>query len=153
MVFDSGRLSRSLYEQAFPPLYIIDSIQFYWNSPYKDEDLLRQKYLAEGMNPRQIARLFFSSRQCIMKYLELYNIPIREEDRKLGPLSFGERRHYGRLTSHITENMNIEKVKSLREQGFSYQSIANIFNSLKIPTKSKKAIWYAKTIRSLVLRD
>jgi hypothetical protein len=45
---------------------------------------------------------------------------------------------------------NIQKMKDLREKGFSYWKIADVFNSMGIPTKTRKGKWHAKTIQQIL---
>jgi hypothetical protein len=44
----------------------------------------------------------------------------------------------------------LRKVQGLRNQSLSYQKIADILNTMNIPTKSKKAKWYSKTVMTLI---
>ena len=41
-------------------------------------------------------------------------------------------------------------MNDLRAQGFSYWKIADIFNSMKIPTQMGKGKWHAKTIHQIL---
>ena len=49
---------------------------------------------------------------------------------------------------HERELKNIEKMKELRGRGFSFERIAEVFNSMKIPTKTRKGEWHRKTIQA-----
>ncbi|HXH76001.1 MAG TPA: hypothetical protein VNJ08_13605 [Bacteriovoracaceae bacterium] len=39
----------------------------------------------------------------------------------------------------------------MKQRGLSYQAIANIFNLWKLPTRTSKGEWHAKTIRELAI--
>ena len=56
------------------------------------------------------------------------------------------------LQNHKREKANIEKMKELRANGFSYWKIAEVFNSMKIPTKTGKGKWHARTILEVLRR-
>lgn len=138
----------------FPPpnIPIISNIQ---QLPlFKSESFLRQKYLEEKLSSRQIAALTVSARSTVMKYLKAYDIPLRSEDEALlhnkGQMAYGERRVNGSVISHQREIENIEKIKTLRAQGFSYWKIADVFNSMKIPTKNKGSRWHPTTIMKIL---
>ena len=51
------------------------------------------------------------------------------------------------------EQENIKKMRELRDKGFSYHKIADVFNTLKVPTKTKKGKWYGKTIYQMLNRN
>jgi len=54
---------------------------------------------------------------------------------------------------HKRELENIKKMKELRERGYSYWKIAEIFNSMKIPTKTKRGKWHAKSIHQILNKN
>ncbi|TVQ80873.1 MAG: hypothetical protein EA369_01430 [Bradymonadales bacterium] len=43
----------------------------------------------------------------------------------------------------------IEKMKELREKGYSYWKISEILNTLKVPPKTKKGRWHARTVQNV----
>ena len=51
--------------------------------------------------------------------------------------------------SHKRELENIKRMRELRDKGFSYEKIASVFNSMKIPTKTRKGKWHRKTVQSI----
>ena len=44
----------------------------------------------------------------------------------------------------------VKKVERLRENGMSYQKIADLFNLWRIDTRSGEGKWYAQTVRNYV---
>jgi hypothetical protein len=47
---------------------------------------------------------------------------------------------------------NIERMNRLREQGFSYWKIADILNSMGVPTKTRKGPWQARSVQQILER-
>ena len=66
-----------------------------------------------------------------------------------GQTAYGEKRVKREEQAHKREMANIQKMKELRRQGFSYHKIAAIFNSMGIPTKNKKR-WHATTVMKIL---
>jgi hypothetical protein len=44
----------------------------------------------------------------------------------------------------------IKKMRRFRELGFSYWKIAEIFNEMKVPTKTGKGQWQARTVQRIL---
>lgn len=122
---------------------------------YKSKSFLQQKYVEERLSITEISKQIFSARSTVVRNLEEFGIPIRNEDRgrKGGAAAFGKRRVKGRDIEHKREIEIIAKAKALRERGYSYQKIANVLNAMKVPTKTKAAKWYPKTVRGILLRN
>jgi hypothetical protein len=138
---------------SFLPLQVIDSFEYQSRSRFRDRFFLSQKYVVEGLSTEAIATETFSSRKTVIKYLGKYGISLRPEDtRKNGPLPFGMRLKRYRLALKRREQAAIEKMKRLRAEGLSYEKIAAVLNTMAIPTKTRKAKWYAKTVREVLLR-
>ena len=82
------------------------------------------------------------------------SIPLRleEEARGLrkGQLGYGERTKKGKPDKHGLELQNIEKMQKLREQGYSYWKIAEVLNTMKIPTKTRRAKWHPTTVMKIL---
>jgi chorismate mutase len=87
------------------------------------------------------------------KYLEAFGIALRDEDRGPNQLRFGKQWRDCQLVDNERERAVIEKMLALRQQGFSYEKIAEILNTLDIKTKSGRSRWYAKTVRQILLRS
>ena len=119
----------------------------------KQESFLRAKYEVEGLSPKEIADLTFSSRSTIVKYLNASNIALREEDRFCGTLPFGKRWKGRMVAIDARERSVIEKAKQLRNEGLSFEKIATVMNTMRIRTRTGKAPWYAKTVRDILLKN
>ena len=48
------------------------------------------------------------------------------------------------------ERDTVERMMSLRDKGYSYWKIAEILNSMGIPTKSRRAQWQAATVMKIL---
>ncbi len=154
--FDSekdGSPVQSLTELSFPPEEPFVILRFINVKPYKNEGFLREKYLEERLSIREIASLCFSARSTISSNLKAFGIEIREEEvahsLNKGQVGYGEKRVKREAQTHRRELENIEKMKELRRQGFSYHKIAAIFNSMGVPTKNKKK-WHATTVMKIL---
>lgn len=119
----------------------------------KQESFLRLKYEQEGLSVNEIAKLTFSSRQTVVKYLKEFGINLQAEDQTLGPLAFGKKWRNGQVVNYSQEQRAIETVKKLRAQGMSYGKIAAVMTNAGIKTKSGWTPWYAKTNRDIILRN
>ena len=112
-----------------------------------------QKYIIEGLTCDEIAKEFSTARTTILKYLKICGIAVRpvgsNQKRKRGP-SYGVKSQQRQLLVHKRELENIKKMRELREKGFSYWKIADVFNSMKIPTKSGRGKWHAKSIQQIL---
>jgi len=99
---------------------------------------------------------YFSVRTTVLKHLKLRSIPIREsgsnQKRKRG-LAYGKKIESQHVIDHARELENTKKMRELRDKGFSYWKIAEVFNTLKIPTKTRKGKWHAKTIHQILIRS
>ena len=140
----------------FPPEQISLISSTLEDSPYKSKSFLQQKYVVEGLSCGEIAAQIFSARTTVLKYLKLHGIPVREsgsnQKRKRG-LAYGKKVESRHVVDHVRELENTKKMRELRDKGFSYWKIAEVFNTLKIPTKIRKGKWHAKTVHQILLRD
>ena len=48
------------------------------------------------------------------------------------------------------ELLTIKKMRSLRDQGYSYWKIAEILTVMKIPTKTRRSGWKAATVMKIL---
>jgi site-specific DNA recombinase len=136
--------------------YVSDFISFPVTPWYRDAEFLRRKYCEERLSAKQIGDLVGSARSTVVTYLKASKIPLRsqEEARKLhkAQSGYGERVLDGKLVPCKRELEVIAMVKNLREQGMTLQAITDFLNSMKIPTKTKKAKWETRTVWNLLYR-
>lgn len=133
-----------------------DIINFFVFSPYLNEDFLRQKYLKEGLSTTKIAKEIGSASSTVLKYLKEFGIPIREPSKRVSGrrkgygLPYGKRIVNNKMVDFKKEIENIKKMKAMRMKGYSYRKIAEIFNTLEIPTQTQKGQWHGKTIQQIL---
>lgn len=59
-----------------------------------------------------------------------------------------------KLIEHKREAETIRKMRELRDKGFSYRKIAEVLNTMKVPTKTGRGKWHGKTVYQILsLRD
>lgn len=128
-------------------------IQLTVKKDWRNKELLYQKYVVEGRSMRELAVEFKVARETTSKQLRLFEVTVRNagsnQSCKRG-LVYGQKCRERELRVHKKELENIQKIKELREKGFSYWKIADVFNSMGIPTKTRKGKWHAKTIQQIL---
>lgn len=67
-------------------------------------------------------------------------------------MGFGERIQRNRIINHKGELKHVEHIAKLRALGHSYWKIAEILNSMGVPTKSRRAKWQAATVMKILKR-
>ncbi len=140
----------------FPPVEIVDTIDFYHTPLFKDKSFLYQKYVVEGRSCDEIAAQIFSARTTILKYLKAHKIPVKEVGQniiKRRHVAYGKRMLRRTEVTHLKELATINKMHVLRNQGFSYWKIADILNSMGIRTKTNRGRWHARTIQKILSKD
>ena len=146
--------SQSKYKQVFPPEQPNIITEFNVIPLFRNESFLRQKYLVEGLSTGQIAELIFSARSTVVAALKRYGIPLRDAERahwhRRGQTGYGQRVVNGKVIEHQRETETIERMKALRGQGFSFWKIADILNSMGVPTKTRRANWKAATVMKIL---
>lgn len=154
MRFKLGPLIDSI-PNYFPPANILMISCLLEDSPYKNKFFLQQKYVEERLSCEEIASQIFSARTTVLKYLKLHNIPIREVGsniKRVRGLAYGKKIKTRNLAEHQRESDAITKMKELREKGFSFWKIADVLNTMKIPTKTRKGRWHTRTVQAILLR-
>ncbi|MGB0453769.1 MAG: recombinase family protein, partial [Bacteriovoracaceae bacterium] len=143
-------------QTSFPRFQLTKNIKFVAHPAYLDKQFLQQKYLEEKLGATEIAQLIGSSKTTVLKYLKRFGIPTRKVGANLrnhkNGVAYGQKMEKRELQNHKREQANIDKMKELRANGFSYWKIAEVFNSMKIPTKTGKGKWHAKTVQQILER-
>jgi hypothetical protein len=120
----------------------------------RTKNFLLQQYVENRLSPREIARSTFSCRQTVVRYLEEFEIELRPEDKScLSTQTYGSKYVNGRVLMHKREAAATQKMLALREQGHSFEKIAQILNAMREPTRKRQGPWYAKTVRQVILRS
>jgi predicted transcriptional regulator len=135
---------------------VVDTIEFLTKPPFKDKAFLHQKYVVEKLTSDEIAKLCFSSRPTISKYLKLHRITVRQaEERQAlnkGQLALGEKRYKGSVQKNWAEIKIVEQILDLRSQGYSYRQVAAWLDAKGIKTKNERGSWQATTIMKIAKR-
>ncbi len=137
------------------PLTLVDRFEFNWQKPFKNAQLLHKNYVVDRLSAIEIAKKFSCSKSTFLKYLKLNNIPIREACvaiHKNRNVRYGEKNRSRRRMSHEREQEVIQKMVFLRDKGYSYRKIAEILDTMKIPTKTRKTKWQARVVQEILKR-
>ena len=138
---------------VFPPLNLSMNSSIRQIPLFQCKSFLHEKYVVEKLSTKEIAAQIFSSRSSVAKHLKLHGIPIRANDvnnKTRSQLRYGEAWRKRTVALHQREMENIEKMRKLRDQGFSYWKIADVFNSLGIRTKTNRGKWHARSIQKIL---
>lgn len=141
---------------SFPPANILMISCLSEDPPYKNKFFLQQKYLEEGLSCEEIATQIFSARTTVLKYLKIHGIPVREtgtNQKRVRGLAHGQKIKERSLAEHKREQEAIFKMRELRKKGFSFWKIADVLNTMKVPTKTRRGRWHAKTVQALLLKN
>ncbi|MBL7670768.1 MAG: recombinase family protein [Bdellovibrionaceae bacterium] len=151
-----GSPERSQENTVSSAFYVVDSIEFFTKPRYKSKVFLHQKYVVEKLTSDEIAKLCFSSRPTISKYLKLHGIPIRRAEERLalnkGQLALGEKRYKGTVQKNWAEIKIVEQIFDLRSQGYSYRQVAAWLDAKGIKPKNKCSPWQATTVMKIAKR-
>jgi hypothetical protein len=143
----------SLSQPLFPPLQLVVNSSFSHRPAYKDASFLHQKYVVERLSMQEIADRIFSSTRTVAKYLKQAAIEARPSEAKNSSrLRYGESWRRGQVEHNRREAQNIDRMRSLRAKRFSYGKIADIMNSMKVPTKTGRGRWHARYIQELLTK-
>jgi len=149
-----GSATTPEYRQDFPPAQPSIITEFNIIPLFRNESFLRQKYVVEGLSTKQISGLIFSARSTVVASLKRYGITLRDADQtawyRRGQLGYGKRVVNGRVTVNQREVEIIANMQDLRVKGYSYWKIAEILNSMGVPTKSRRAKWQAATVMKII---
>lgn len=138
---------------ASPKYAVAKNITSIYQEPFKDKSFLHQKYVVERLSIAEIAAEIFSAESTVHKYLRKFGIPIRKPGdiiRRKRALAYGRRIEDRRVVAHQRELEVIDKMRSLRDQGFSYWKIADVLNAMKVPTKTRKGKWHARSVQQIL---
>ena len=139
------------------PVTIEDLGTFVFLPLHRDSSFLHEKYIKEGLSPEQIAARFFSptlTRKTIIRHLKAAGIVLRKEDqRSTGPLPYGYRWSKLKAVQHKREQSAIYRIRKLREQGMSYQKVAEVLNTMEVPTRTGKGKWHGNQVFEICQRE
>ncbi|MFY7992589.1 MAG: hypothetical protein ACOVP4_04780 [Bacteriovoracaceae bacterium] len=118
------------------------------------ESFLREKYLNEGLSSAEIAAISFSSRETVTRKLKELQIPLKKVTRReTGSQAFGYRKYGGRSVEVKSDQAVIKLINLYRQQGYSYQRVADLLNDQNVKTKLRQGFWYSKVVRQIFIRS
>ncbi len=134
---------------------VIDIIKLAVVSPLRDEGLLKEKYLQEGLSPKQIALQLGVSRPAVVGRLKRIGVLSGAPSRPgylLAQVPFGWKRENGKLVSHLAEQRVLERISKARAEGESLHSIARSLTIAGIKAKNGGK-WHARTVSRILERN
>ena len=147
--------SRIQDQTNFPPAQLAEIIHFPVSPLYQNRDFLHEKYVVNGLSADEIGLEIVSATSTVLKHLKLFGKPVRGNGKNTRPkrhVAYGQKIVGRKVEVCKSEMAAIEKMKRLREQGFSYWKIADILNSMAVPTKTRKGPWQARLVQQILDR-
>ena len=140
---------------SFSRIEVCKTVDLRRSEDFKSKEILHQKYVVERFSANEVAKQLGTARSTILKYLKIHSIPIRGTGQNIRKragygLAYGRRIVNRQEIANKREQNYIAKMKALRRQGFSYWKIADIFNTLRIPTKTGRGKWHARSIQQIL---
>ncbi len=114
-----------------------------------------REYVEKQQPVRIIAKDLGCSHSTILAALKKFGIPIRNlkpDHYKRGQVAYGRRTLRSKEVENKRELEVLAKIQNLRLQGFSYWKIADVLNTMGIPTKTKRAKWQPATVMKILKR-
>ncbi|MBN23114.1 MAG: hypothetical protein CL678_17650 [Bdellovibrionaceae bacterium] len=136
------------------PIFLEDAIPFSIK-PYKNKNLLEKMYLEYRLSAAEIALELSCAKSTIINYLKKFEIPTREPSKPVSKSRgsrYGEKIRGRKYIAHKREQEVIQKMLKLREQGFSYRQIAEILNTMNVPTKRRRGKWQGRVVCEILKR-
>lgn len=133
-----------------PKLQVIRGFRCYhW---FSDREFLVREYIQNEKSANQIAKEIGCSHSTLLKHLAKFGIPIRKTTPagRRGQLGYGARLVRGKEVQNSREIDTITRMESLHRLGYSYGRISQILNSMKVPTKTRKAKWHPTTVMKIL---
>lgn len=134
-------------------IQLVETIDFTTVLDRLHNDRLKELYLVKGWSARRTSDEIGCSHSTVLCKLKKQGVSIRNEHspvQRRGQIGYGKRIVNGNEIQNQTEMRMIEKIKQLRDDGFSYHKIAAIFNSMGVQTKKRGAKWHATTVMNLL---
>lgn len=122
----------NLSQSDFLSLEIVENLQLKPAPKHLDEAFLTELYVNKGLSLRQISKKLGVSRNIVRKQLYSNYISIEKQGKK------------------TIKESTLKMIFKFREEGMSYQKIANKLEELNILNRKNGKRWYSKTVRDLV---
>ena len=125
-------------------------------SPPLSKDVLKEKYLEEGLSIQGLAKEFSSSKSKIRGLLSMYQIPIRESFRRYeeNSLSYGKRKVKGQTVDYKVELRTMEAIRRMYvDEGLTPNGIARVLDAMKTPTKHRGKAWHHSSVIRILEKE
>ena len=123
-----GGISKELNEHFFLSLEVSEIIKFHLPKPWDDLILLTDLYVKKGYSLRRISRELGCNKSVVRKKLSEAGVEIIQQK------------------SDVNKSL-VRKIQRLREEGLSYQKIADLFNLWRVDSLVKGGRWYSESVR------
>jgi transposase len=136
--------------------YIVDMVNLFEVPAYKKPDVLRQKYLEEGLTVKQISVLLGCGPTTIKKQLRHFNIKKSEiqEVRHKANLKYGQKLITGQIHEHKQETHIMQAILDMyQNQALSVTAIARLLTQMKVPTKKRGKGWDHSVVIDILARE
>ena len=135
--------------------YIPDSTTFSTISTLTNEFVLREKFLSQGLSAAHIATELGVSKTTVKARLRAFGIRKNTPNGKSRyNLALGEKMVKGRVRPHKAELQVLKTILTMHtKKGLSPTSIADILNTMKIPTKRQGKKWSNSVIIDILKRE
>lgn len=136
--------------------YVVDIVKFLEAPAYKNPNVLRQKYLEEGLTVKQLGVLLGCGPTTIKKQLRHYNIKKSEiqEIRHKANLKYGQKIVAGQVQEHKQEAHIKQAILDMyKSQGLSVTAIARLLTQMKVPTKKRGKGWDHSVVIEILTRE
>ena len=135
-------------------LYVPDYTTISTVPKFKDEAVLRQKFLIDGLSSAYIAKEFGCSQTAVRDNLRKYGIRKNTPNGKhKNTLKLGEKMVKGRVVPHKAELRTLETIYTMHtKEKLSPNSIAKILNTMRVPTKRQGKEWSRNLIINILNR-
>ena len=68
-------------------------------------------------------------------------------------MAYGQKIKERSHAEHKREQEAILKMRELRNKGLSFWKIAEVLNTMKVPTKTRKGRWHARTVQAILFKN
>jgi hypothetical protein len=150
MLVLSGGCAQTLDEPLSTISYVSVFISHFIGNPAENHEILRKLYLDFDLSSYQISDLTGWSRTAIGEHFR--NANIKKKSFKSPLPRFGERDASGIRTLHHKEQKVIQKIVSLKSNGYSFKEIIRILTDSDIQSKLGRS-WSISTIQKIYKRE
>ena len=152
--FYAGRIAFQMDEPILHKFYLSIITEFYYSPKSLGINFLRQKYLVEKLSAKEISGITNCGKSTVLNHLKMAGIPIRPTGRAIrkANMAYGKQRRKRLEVNHAREQKVISMMRDFKSKGYSNEKIADVLNTMKVPTKTGKGLWHRKTVWEILKR-